>query len=265
MILKYFMKNILLSRRIWFFGILFGLFLLYVGYSQSTQGMVLNRIDDTAYSGAWLGMIILFLFGIISTTVAQSGIYSASSLPYLFKFSRYNRGSYLYNISLSSLAVSMGLSAILAVIGIALFSEKFGISIYVNSVAATFLVTMLGAAFMTFVALLLVLVSINYFGTKSINYIHFVPLMMTYAFGIITLSTRIPDREFFYFVPFSAFLGIFEVYFSGAKILLYGISPPLNDTYMLACLGLWTLAIIVIDLLLLSRLKVPSLEEAVQV
>ncbi len=264
MILKYFVKNIVMSRRIWIFGILFGLFLLYVGYSQPLTGIG-TRLDMILYAANWMAIIILFMLGTVSTTVAQSGIYSSGALPYLFKFSRYTRKSYLYNISLSSILVSLALSSLLMLIAMALFSEKFDFFIYASNFATTYLALLLGAGFMIFFAIFLVLISINYIGTKSINYIHLVPLMLTYGFGIIVLTTHLPNVYFFYTVPFTAFLGLFYSYFSGAtNIHLYG-GPILNNDLMLICIVTWMAVMIVLDFALLRKLKVSSLEEVVEI
>ena len=265
MILRYFLKNIILSRRIWFFGILFGLFLLYIGYSQSLAGIQMNRVDKIFYSGQWLATTVLFLFGTVSTAVAQSAIFSSASLPYLFRFSRYSRISYIYDISLAAVIVSLGLSTVLAGAASGIFSLKFGIPVYAVNLALLYAVMGIGACFMIFFALFLVLLSVNYIGTKNVNYIHLVPQMMAYGFGILALTTHIPDVNFYYFIPFNAFLGIFGSYYSGASLLLYGRGSPLSDTYMLACLMLWTLTMALLDFLLLKKLKVANLEEAVQI
>ena len=50
MITKYFVKSIIFSRRVWIFGILFGIFLLYIGYNQSISVIGLSRFYQENYT-----------------------------------------------------------------------------------------------------------------------------------------------------------------------------------------------------------------------
>lgn len=265
MILKYFLKNIIFSRRIWFFGILFGMFMLYIAYSQSLNNITVTRSFALNYTGQWAAVVVLFLMGTVSTTIAQAGIYSSSSLPYLFKFSRYTRKSYLWDISFSSLIVSLGLSTVILFAAIGLLGSKFGFPVLSENFANTYIAVTLGASFMIFLAMFLVLVSINYIGARSMNYIHLLPLMMTYGFGILMLTTRVSNAFFFYLVPFDSFMGIFTGFFSGEQITLYGTGPFLSTNLMMLGLIIWIVVLATGDLVMLRRLRFSSLEEVVQI
>jgi hypothetical protein len=264
-LLKYFAKNIVLSRRVWIFGMFFGLFLLYIGYSQANSGIGATVLDQTYYSIAWMGIIILFMFGTISTTIAQSAIYSSASLPYLFKFTRFSRKSYLYNIVFSSLLVGASLATVILIIATLVFSFKFDFIIYSRNYAYSYLIIIVGEMFMIFMALFIVLITINYLGAKTVNYIQSVPMLLSYGFGILILTSGINNVYIFYLVPFSAFVVAFQSSFLGLESLpvaggIYTVFTP----YMIISLSLWTLAMAVIDVMLLRNVKVSSLDERAQ-
>ena len=265
MLLKYFAKNIVLSRRVWIFGIFFGLFLLYIGYNQANSGISATELDQTYYSIAWMGMIILFMFGTISTTIAQSAVYSSASLPYLFKFTRFSRKSYLYNMVFSSLLVGVSLATAILVIATLAFSYKFNFSIYSRNYAYSYLIIVVGETFMIFMALFIVLITINYLGAKTVNYVQTLPMLLTYGFGILILTGSVNNIYMYYAVPFSAFVVAFQSSFLGLESLpvaggLYTVFGP----YMIISLSLWSLALAVIDVMLLRNIKVSSLDERAQ-
>lgn len=265
MLLKYYFKNIVYSRRIWIFGIALGLFLLYAGYAQSLAGLKLTRSFDMGYSAQWISIVILFAMGSVSTAVAQSGVFSASSLPYLFRFSRFRRRDYVYNLSVSAAIACLVLSTILSVAGMELFSGKFGTGIMASSISGTYLSILMGSFFMIFFSIFLVLVCINYIGARSLNYIYLVPSILTYGFGIILLTTSALNISLFYAIPFTDFLGIFYAFFTGSALHLYNSAgSSLNIYYMVVSILIWTALLAAADILMLGRLKLVSMEETRQ-
>ena len=270
MITKYFVKSIIFSRRVWIFGIFFGVFLLYIGYNQSISGIGLSRFYQENYTAEWTGLVILFLLGTISATIAQVVFYSSSSLPYLFKFSRLSKGSYLYNISISSLVVGIGLSSVITIIATLMFSYKFGFIVYSNDYLSTYFAIVLGSLFMIFFAIFLVLVAINYLGARNVNYIQLLPMLLTYGIGIMLLTANITDAYIYYIVPFSAYVVMFQEAFDGKELQIVSanmhiVFSSLRYPYLLLSLLTWIACLMIIDILLLERIKVSSLEERSQI
>lgn len=270
MITKYFAKSIIFSRRVWIFGVFFGLFLLYVGYNQSTSGIGFSRLSQDYYTAEWTGLVILFMLGTISTTIAQLAIYSSASLPYLFKFSLLSRKSYLYNVAISALLVGIVISIVITGVATFLFSYKFTHDIYSNNYLSTFLTIILGSLFMIFFALFLVLLSINYLGPRTLNYIQMVPMLLTYAIGILLITSNITGDFFYYVVPFNAYIAMFQEAFLGIGSLTitsngHAVISNLQYPYLLLSLVLWIVSLIIFDIILLKRVKVSSLEERSQI
>ena len=270
MITKYFVKSIIFSRRVWIFGIFFGLFLLYIGYSQSTSGIGLSHFDQEYYTADWTALVILFLLGTISTTIAQVAIYSSSSLPYLFKFSNLSRRSYLYNMSVSSLVIGIGLSSVITIIATLMFSYKFGYTVYSSNYLSTYFTILLGSLFMIFFALFLVFLAINYLGVRTVNYIQLLPMLLTYGIGILLLTTNITIDYIYYVVPFNAYLAMFQEAFDGKELQIvsthmHTVFSSLQYPYLLLSLLIWIASLIILDILLLGRIKASSLEERSQI
>ena len=270
MITKYFVKSIIFSRRVWIFGILFGIFLLYIGYNQSISGIGLSRFYQENYTAEWTGLVILFLLGTISTTIAQVAIYSSSSLPYLFKFSRLSRRSYLYNITISSLVVGICLSAVISIVATLMFSYKFGFIVHSNNYLSTYFTILLGSLFMIFFALFLVLLVINYLGARTVNYIQLLPMLLTYGIGILLLTANITDQYIYYVVPFNAYIVMFQEAFDGKELQIVSahmhiVFSSLQYPYLLLSLLIWIASLIILDILLLGRIKASSLEERSQI
>ncbi|MEM0116994.1 MAG: hypothetical protein QXV32_00950 [Conexivisphaerales archaeon] len=149
----------------------------------------------------------------------------------------------------------------------ALFSYRFGSSIYPSDSVGTLLVSAFSGSFLIVLAMLLVLVVINYLGLRNVSFISFIPLVLSYVFGFAQLFTTFPEAVV-YASPFTSISSLLYTTYSGLPSpveLSNPTSAMLQRPLLLLSLCLWTLSLGGVDVYLLGKIRPRAIEEARQV
>ena len=95
-------------------------------------------------------------------------------------------------------------------------------------------------------------------------------MLLTYGIGILLLTTNITIDYIYYVVPFNAYLAMFQEAFDGKELQIvsthmHTVFSSLQYPYLLLSLLIWIASLIILDILLLGRIKASSLEERSQI
>ncbi|MEM3803379.1 MAG: hypothetical protein QXX17_03115, partial [Conexivisphaerales archaeon] len=148
-----------------------------------------------------------------------------------------------------------------------LFSYRFGINLQPAQPLAALALSALAGAFMMVLAMLLVLIVVNYAGVKNINFISFVPLILSYIFGFGQLYANLPVAAE-YLSPFTAISSLLFTSYSNLEMPVHPLDPSagyLDWRLLLLSLLAWIFIIAIADTQLLRRIKPRAIEEARQV
>ncbi len=268
MFFTFYTKALLKNKNIWGWGVIFMLFWLFLGAfvmsSSLPQG---DRIAYLDYTASWFGLITLFTLSTLGITIAYSLIYSTHSLSYSFKFTKLRPSTYLGNAILSSTIVGLILSMIMVGFTYAFFGYKFGMDMGPKELIILILISALSGIFMFSFTILLVLLTINYFGLKHQNFVSFIPLLLGYAFGFTQLYVQLPSL-LVYLSPYNNIQDLLYYAYSGQPFPLVFTNPntiTLNPLYSLFSLILWTVFLLLLDLYLFGKIRPRNVEEARQI
>jgi ABC-2 type transporter len=266
-LVKYYTKGILTNRNLWFWGVAFMIFWLFL-YAFSFA----SQVPDTQpallqFSAISYGSIALFSLSSLAISIAYSIYYASSSLAYSFRFTKLTPISYVGSLIGSSSALGVILSAIMIVCTFGIFSVKFGFNLAPSNAVAAFGVSALAGIFMMALSMLLVLVVVNYLGLQNVSLVTFVPLILAFGFGLAAINSVLPIA-LLYASPYNAVQSLLYMVYSGQAPhvqLTDPTSPVLNWLYLLASMGIWITLLLSLDSVLLRRLKPRQVEEGRQI
>ena len=267
MILKYFIKSIMSNKALWAWGVFFMLFWLAMGAFVFSSNIPDSRASALAYASSWFGWANIISFSSLAITISYTIYFGSSSLSYSFRYTKLRPSTYFLSLLAASSAMGVVMSSILLASTYALFSYRFRINLQPGQPLAAFALAALSGAFMTVLAVALVLAAVNYMGVKNINFISYLPLLLAYAFGFGQLFIKIPAAVQ-YASPFNDIMSLLFASYSGQRIPVYFSNPAagfLDWRLMAASLLLWILLLSAVDVRLLRGIKPRALEESRQV
>lgn len=262
MIFTQFTKNALKNGSNWGWGVLFMIFWIIMGaYVFSSGEIPATEIDVTVAS--YYGIFGLISFSSIAIGFSFVIRYSSKSLPYAFRYSRLKPIVFIRDFLSAFLVVAVIFSAILLVITFAVFSLRFGESLPPYSIPYALLVSSFAGVFLASLDLVLVLFVNNYLGTRNLQFVGFVPLLLTYTSAFPAIFMNVPNAVY-YVSPFSAFFALLFSAYSGTW--LTGVSPAatlpaLNEYVCVLSVSLWTLFLSLASVYLISRIRPRNIEE----
>ncbi|HZW54925.1 MAG TPA: hypothetical protein VFF30_01405 [Nitrososphaerales archaeon] len=267
-LLKYYTKGILSNRNLWFWGVAFMIFWLFLYAFSFAQGVPKTQPALLEFSAFSYGSIALFSSSSLAISIAYSIYYASSSLVYSFRFTRLNLSSYIATLIGSSSALGIILSAIMiACTYIIIFSLKFGFNLAPANQLGAFGVSALAGVFMMTFALFLVLLVVNYAGLQNISLVTFILLILAFGLGLATVNSPLPTG-LLYGSPYNAIQTLLYTTYSGLAAhaqLSDPTSAILQWQYMVASLIAWIVLLLGVDGLLLRRLKPRQAEEGRQI
>ncbi|WP_337860682.1 hypothetical protein [Ferroplasma sp.] len=266
MISKYFIKNIISSKRLWAFGVFFMIFWLFMG--AYVFGFVSYNQSTVLYSSSvWFGIISVVAVSTLAITVALSIYYASFSLSYAFKFSKLKPYQYTINFMLASAIMGTIMGIVMMVFTSLFFGNKSGYKIIPKFPLEILGISALGSIFMFLLAMLLIIAVNNYLGLKNVSFVSFIPLLLTYIFGFTQLSIKLPEY-LIYLSPFTEISDLLFYLFDGhspRRILDNPASSIINPYYLAFYLSMWIVIFFIVDIILLKRIKPANIEEARQV
>jgi hypothetical protein len=266
-LLKYYTKGILSNRNLWFWGVAFMIFWLFLyafGFSQyvpDTQAALLQ------FSAVSYGTIALFSLSSLAISIAYSIYYASSSLVYSFRYTKLTPISYVFTLVGSSSVLGIILSVLMLVCTFGIFSAKFGFDLVPADPVGAIVVSALAGVFMMTFAMFLVLVVVNYMGLQNVGLVSSVPLILAFGFGLTTINSALPSG-LLYASPYNAIQSLLYMTYGGLSPHVQLTDPSsgaLQWKYMLASLVAWIVFLLGVDSFLLRRLKPRQVEEGRQI
>ena len=267
MLFGYYLKGILSNRNLWFWGVAFMLFWLFLYAFTFSQGVLQTQVALLQFSAISYGSIALFSLSSLAISIAYTIYYASSALVYGFRYTKLTPISYVGTLLGSSSVLGIFLSVIMLVCTFGIFSAKFGFNLLpVNAVAAVGVSALAGIFMMTF-SMFLVLLVVNYMGLQNIDLVTFVPLILAFGLGLSTISTSLPIGVL-YASPYNAIQSLLYMSYGGLAPhaqLTDPTSSVLQWQYMLVSLVAWIVLLLGVDSFLLRRLKPRQVEEGRQI
>jgi hypothetical protein len=264
---KYFemnVKSLLTNPYLIFWSILFIEFWIFMwvfvfgGEIQPLEEYV-RRYMASAYGN----LLVLSLSG-ACVTIGGSILYSSKSIRYVTKYTRLSPSRFLVENLASSLVALLVVCAIMLLSVIAVFYGRFVLFILPVNPAGLACSLLLSTLFIYALSLFLNLLIVTLKAPKSANFISFLPLI----FGFISYSALWIDfKAAVYVSPFNCITSICYFAASG-EIPPAGnfFAPPSSQTLVdvnlaLVSLIAWTSFFILIDVLLLRKMRGVGVEE----
>ena len=191
-LIRYYTKGILSNRNLWFWGVAFMIFWLVLGAYSFAHGIPNTKEALDAYTSSWYSTVALYSLSSLAISIVYSIYYASSSLAYCFRYTKLTPLSYVGTLVGSSSVLGILLSAIILAATFVMFSAKFGFNLTPSDPVGAVLVSALAGVFMMTLAMLLVLIVVNYVGLQSINLVSFVPLLLAFGLGFTQLFSSLP-------------------------------------------------------------------------
>ncbi len=267
MLLQYYVKGILSNRNLWFWGVAFMLFWLFLYAFSFAQLVPHTQAALLQFSAVSYGSIALFSLSSLAISIADTIYYASSALAYGFRYTKLTPMSYVGTLVGSSSVLGIFLSVIMLVCTFGIFSAKFAFNLSpVNALGAIGVSALAGIFMMTF-AMFLVLLVVNFMGLQNVSLVTFVPLILAFGLGLSTINTPLPTGVL-YSSPYNAIQSLLYMAYGGLSAhaqLTDPTSAVLNWQYMLVSLIAWIVFLLVLDGFLLGRLKPRQVEEGRQI
>jgi hypothetical protein len=266
-VLWWYTKAMFTNRTIWSWGVAFMLFWLVIGAFIESQGMDLSGSGAVTYTAAWYVVIVLFSLSMFAVAVSNSLTWGSAALSYSFRFSKLSPRSFFGSVVGGSAVMGTVLSFAMLGCTIGIFGVRFGIR-FVPADLPALIGTSVGAGvFYMALATTLMLVVINYLGLKSSAFVGFVPLLLSYTFGLAQIYVQLPIW-LLYASPYNEIASLLYQAFVGhpTPVQIGGsASPVLSWPYLAGGLVVWTLLLSGTAAWLLGRIKARQIEEGRQI
>ncbi|HTS33855.1 MAG TPA: hypothetical protein VMI55_07985 [Thermoplasmata archaeon] len=266
-VLKWYAKAMLTNRSIWSWGVGFMLFWLVIGAFVESQGQDLSGSGTVVYTASWFVVIVLFSLSMFAVAVANSLTYGSAALSYSFRFSNLTPRSFFGSVVGGSALVGTVLSFVMLGSTVAVFGAKFDTRFTPANLPALVGTSVGAGVFYMACSMTLMLVVINYLGLKSASFAGFLPLLLSYTFGLGQIYVQLP-AWLVYGSPYNDIASLLYQGFTGhpAAIQLAGSGAEvLAWPYLAAGLVVWTLLLSTSAAWLLGRVRVRQIEEGRQI
>jgi hypothetical protein len=260
-------RAVLTNPALWFWGVVFMAFWFVLGAYVFSSGLASGHAAANAYTSAWFAVIALFSLTTLSMSIASSISYGTSALAFGFRYTRLTPRTYAYSLIIAAAVMAVVLSFIMVAVVSGLFSAKFGTTIVPADLPAIVGVAIISGAFMMGLATTLVLVVVNYLGLRSMSFIEFVPLILSYIFGFTQLFLEVPAWVL-YLSPWNDMESLLYQAFSGAParvVLANTTSPVLSWPLSAGALAVWVAVLVGLASVLLGRIRSVSIQEGRQI
>jgi hypothetical protein len=260
-------RAVLTNPALWFWGVVFMAFWFVLGAYVFSGGLAPGHSADVAYTSAWFAVIALFSLTTVAMSIATSIEYGTSALAFGFRYTRLTPTAYALSLVVAAAVMAVLLSFIMAGVVSGLFSAHFGSTIFPANLPGVIGVGVISGAFMMGLATTLVLVVVNYLGLRSMSFVNFLPLILSYIFGFTQLFLALPAWAL-YLSPWNDMESLLYQAFSGAParvVLANTSSPVLSWPLSLGALAGWVAVLVGLASILLARVRSVSIQEARQI
>lgn len=260
-------KSLLTNGSLWFWGAAFMLFWIVIGAYVESSGYQLSGPGLSAYAGAWYAVVVLLSLSMLAIAIANSLTYGSAALAYAFRYTTLTPARYLGAVVLASAIFGLILGFVILGGTVAIFGARFHAAIVPSNVPALVAVSLGAGVFYMALATNLMLLVINYLGLRSASMVGYVPLLLSYAFGLGQAFTTLPTW-LLYGSPYNAITSLLYQGFTGAPVpVMLGSTGSVTLAGPLLVVGLvaWTVGLAVTATILLRRIRARNLEEGRQI
>jgi len=263
---KYFemnVKSLLTNPYLIFWSILFIEFWIFMWvFVFGNEIPPLEEYVRRYMASAYGNLLILSLSG-ACVTIGGSILYSSKSIRYVTKYTRLSPSRFLFENLASSLVVLLTVCVVMLLSIMALFCSKFALFIMPVNPAGLAGSLLLSTLFIYALSLFLNLLIVTLRAPESANFISFLPLI----FGFISYSALWIDfKAAVYVPPFNCITSICYFAASGeippaGNFFALGGQTLVDVNLALISLIAWTVVLILIDVLLLRKMRGVGVEE----
>ncbi|NNN18095.1 MAG: hypothetical protein HKL79_07030 [Thermoplasmata archaeon] len=260
-------RSVLTNRSLWFWGVVFMAFWFVLGAYVFSGGLPATRSAEVAYTSSWYAVIALFSLTTLAMGIATSISYGTSALAFGFRYTRLTPRAFALSLMAAAGVMGLFLSFIMAGVVSGLFSAHFGTTILPANLAAIVGVSILSGAFMMGLATTLVLVVVNHLGLRSMSFVEFVPLILSYIFGFAQLFLALPAWVL-YLSPWNDMESLLFQAFSGSPariVLTDSASPILAWPLLVGAIVVWVVVLVGVASVLLRGIRSVSVQEGRQI
>jgi hypothetical protein len=264
---KWYTKALLTNRFLWSWGIAFMLFWLVIGAFLESQGFDLHGPSTLLYTSSWYAIIVILSLSMLAVAVSSSLTYGSAALSYSFRYTRLTPGGFLFSLVGGSAVLGFFLSFLMLGATVGVFGARFGRLLLPSNVLGLLGVSLLAGVFMMALATVLLLVVINYLGLKSTSFVAFVPLLLSYAFGLGQVYAPLP-AWLLYGSPYNDLTSLLYEGYAGRPTpveISTSSASVLSWPWLVVALLAWTLVLTGVAAFLLPRIRSRQLEEGRQV
>ncbi|MEM4913792.1 MAG: hypothetical protein QW579_06275 [Desulfurococcaceae archaeon] len=285
-------KNILSNYYFWLFSIFFVVFWSFMGaYAfsrnitiENTRRALINAgtppevvdmvLDEVwsrvvrGYTGGWYATVIVVSFGSTATGLIEVVYYSTIPLRYLSKFSRISSRRILLELIVGSLVILLVSFVMLLAVTTLMFSHRFSQLVLPENPAGLLAAGLAYGLFIYVFSMALGLLVVVLRKPGLLSKITFIPLVLAIAFSMISVYI---GGEVYHYSPFISSMNLIFYYYTAVK-------PPLDQPLAFATADYtpveplhawitqisWTVAFILISLLLLEKQKGVPAEEIIK-
>jgi hypothetical protein len=259
-------KSLLTNPSLFFWSILFIEFWVFMWAYVFGGSSGIPPMEEAvrAYTAMGYGNLLMLSLSGACTTIANSLLYSSRSVRFITKYTKLSPTRFLIENLLSSLAVLLVISGIMFMSVFFVFSSKFGLFPLPVNPAGLAIGTFIGTLFIYALSLFLNFIIIVLKAPKSASFlISFLSLILGYtAYMALWVDFGVAS----YILPFNCIVSVCYYFFTGQ-------SPPTGNYFTqhtgtlvdanlaLASLMIWVIMLIILDVVLLKKMRGIGLEE----
>jgi hypothetical protein len=256
-------KSLLTNPYILFWSILFIEF--WVLMWAYIFGNYIPQVQEAVrvYTATAYGNLLMLSLSGAAVTIASSLLYSSKSIRFITKYTKLSPSRFLMENLASSIIALLAISAVMFLSVTGVFFARFGFIILpVDVVGLTFSI-FISTLFIYALALFLNFSVIILRAPKSASFISFLPLILAFT---AYASLWVDFGNITYFSPFNCIVSVCYYFFSGqnpptGNFLVQGEQNLVNVGTALGSLIVWSIALMILNIILLRRMRGVGVEE----
>jgi len=258
-------KHLLTNPYLIFWSILFIEFWVFMW--AYVFGAYIPPIEEAVrlYMASAYGNLLMLSLSGAAVTIASTLLYGSKSIRYVTKYTRLSPARFLIENFASALIVLLTISSVMFLSVIGVFHAKFGFTILpANAVGLVFSI-FLGAVFIYALAFFLNSIVVVLRSPKSSSFIFFLPLIFAFT---AYAALWVDFGNLAYASPFNCIVSTCYYYLSGKApptgnltSMAQNNRPLVDVNIALASLLAWSIILMVLDTLLLRKMRGISIEE----
>ena len=263
---KYFslnLKLLLTNPSLIFWAIIFVEYWVFMWVFVFSGGLPPIEEAVKNYVSLAYGSLVMISLSAVATAICDELIYSSKSIKFVTKYTKLSPVKFLVENFASCFIVLLITSAVMFASVVGLFCYKFGILVLPENALGLIAISLLSAIFLYALSAFLSLLLVVLRAPKSASFLSFVPLILSFlAYG----SLWTDFKNLAYTSPYNCITALCYHFFSGrqpvtgAFLMSNGenlMSVPLSAVSLIA----WTLALLILVVVLLRKMKGVGIEE----